>query len=184
MSAQVQHLIEALADRVERHDAHRQLVALGAAVVEPLLHAWKEGDAARRKAILRVLSELQDERAVDVFRSSLDDRDEVVRATAAQGLYRLATPDAIEALARTIDDSPDPLHFDVTPSVQALSAIGRPALPVVLALLDSHEPRTRQRAQRVLDAVAERNDSYRWDAPEQERAESLRRLRQWLLDQR
>jgi HEAT repeat protein len=145
---------------------------------------------ANRKTMLRELMRLGDARAVDLFRASLDDSDEDVRAIAAQGLYRLRTPDAIDALVRTIDDSPDLLHYDVTPSVQALSKIGWPALPAVLPLLEAAEPRTRQHAEKVLRAiVGERgnalwreNGSYGWDAPEDERAESVRRWRQWLSD--
>ena len=43
--------------------------------------------------------------------------------------------DDIGGLIATINDSPDPSHGDLTPSVHALVKLGLPALPLVLPLL-------------------------------------------------
>ena len=59
--------------------------------------------------------------------------------------------DDIARLIATINDSPDPSHGDLTPSVHALVRIGLPALPSVLPLLESEDKWTRLRAQRVLE---------------------------------
>ena len=59
--------------------------------------------------------------------------------------------DDIAHLIATINDSPDPSHGDLTPSVHALVQLGVPALPSVLPLLMSDDKWTRLRAQRVLE---------------------------------
>lgn len=62
----------------------------------------------------------------------------------------------IEKLIRTLDEDPDPLHSDITPSVLRLNEIGIPAAKAVLDLLDASEFLTRKRAQRVLEGVVMR----------------------------
>ena len=59
-------------------------------------------------------------------------------------------------LVRTIDESPDPLHVDFTPSVIILSELGPAAAQAVLDLLDAPEFLTRKHAQRVLEGVVMR----------------------------
>ena len=111
----------------------------------------------------------------------------------------------IDQLLATINDSPDPLHFDLTPSVHALSKMGLRVLPSLLPLLSSADLRTRQRAQRVLERVTfdkisetikprplsdaartawtklwEENGSYKWDAPEDQRETAVARWREWI----
>ena len=46
----------------------------------------------------------------------------------------------IARLVATINDSPDPSHGDLTPSVHALVRLGLPALPSVLPLMASAPP--------------------------------------------
>jgi hypothetical protein len=58
-----------------------------------------------------------------------------------------------EDLARAIDDDPDPMHLDVTPAAQELGAMGLPAVPAILGVLEAEHPDTRLRAQRALEAV-------------------------------
>lgn len=62
----------------------------------------------------------------------------------------------IEKLIRTIDENPDPLHGDFTPSVLKLSELGIPGAKAVLDLLDAPEFLTRKHAQRVLEGVVMR----------------------------
>lgn len=115
--------------------------------------------------------------------------------------------DELARLIATINDSPDPSHGDLTPSVHALTRIGLPALPAVLPLLESDNQWTRLRAQRVLERVTrawvrertperpmtrkadyawvalwEANGNYDWEAPPAERAAALAHWRSWLKD--
>lgn len=206
MTEPVETLIEQLADPDARDTARARLVAEGASSVGPLLDALqKSREPLRRKAILQVLPELRDGRVEERLRSLLNDDDEEIRAAAAAGLRRLGATDALQACLATIDDAPDPLHYDVTPSVLALAQFGLSVLPSILPLLDSPEPRTRQHAQKVLELVTldevshsvkpralsdaargqwmelwSRNGSYQWDASEGQRKEAMRLWEEWL----
>ena len=116
--------------------------------------------------------------------------------------------DDIARLIATINDSPDPSHGELKPSVHALVRLGLPALPAVLPLLESDDKWTRLRAQRVLERTTrawvgegipprpvtrqadyawielwERNGSYNWEAPAAERADALARWKSWLEGQ-
>jgi len=111
----------------------------------------------------------------------------------------------IARLIATINDSPDPSHGDLTPSVLALIQLGLPALPSVLPLLGSEDKWTRLRGQRVLERttrawVRERapgrsasreadytwmelwqdNGAYDWEAPPEARTAAIERWRTWL----
>lgn len=164
------------------------------------------GDPAARRAVLRRIAAAGGPAAAEVFRRLLtSSEDEVERSTAAAGLRALGTEDALEATVRTLDDAPDPLHFDATASVKALSKMGLAGARAVLPLLSAPDPRTRRRAEKVLRATAfdqvrrrvrprplsnaaqeafaalwEENGAYHWDAPEEAREASLRRWRAWL----
>lgn len=161
----------------------------------------------QRRAIVQVLSEFNDPRVNDLFETLLTNPDEDIRAAAAAGLRTLGSANALQASLATINDAPDPLHFDVTPSVLALANVGFPVLESVLPLLDSPDPRTRQHAQKVLELVTSRdivasakprslaasarqewadlwsrNGSYQWDADEGARKEARVRWESWLQD--
>lgn len=113
--------------------------------------------------------------------------------------------DDIARLVATINDSADPSHGDLTPSVLALVRLGLPALPSVLPLLESDDKWTRLRAQRVFERttkawVHERtpgrgssreadyawlklwqdNGAYDWEAPPAERTAAVARWQSWL----
>jgi HEAT repeat protein len=94
------------------------------------------------------------------LRKALDDPDEQVRSEAAVALAELGEPEALDALIRTIDDAPDPLHLDMTPSVRALGAYGRDAFPPLLDLLDAPEELTRLHAQRALELAVYRRHGF------------------------
>jgi len=114
-------------------------------------------------------------------------------------------PDEVARLVAAINEHPDPAHGDLTPAGDALVRIGLPALPHVLPLLQSTDPFTRLRAQRVLERATlawvkqrvpslpltrradfawrelwERNGAYDWQADSAARDASIVRWRQWL----
>ncbi len=62
----------------------------------------------------------------------------------------------------TINENPDMLHLDYTPSVHKLSECGLLAGIAILALLDREDTWERYRAQRVLEGVVQRK--YGWQA--------------------
>ena len=187
-----------------RERAKLELLERGSSVMNDLLLALEQQSTPNLVApILRLLLQLGDSRALDAFNHGLRSDDEEIRAISAQGLYRLGAPNALEAALFTIDDSPDPLHADVTPSIRTLTAFGLPALPSVLSLLDANEPRTRQHAQKALEQITynlvtrraklhssqalegwqelwEQNGNYQWDAPPTQRAIAIRLWQRWL----
>ncbi|HEX8852003.1 MAG TPA: hypothetical protein VF754_00875, partial [Pyrinomonadaceae bacterium] len=186
------------------HAAREELIRLRP--VDELLSALaRSTDAEEGKTLLRLLLELKDARAEAAFRLALDSAVEEVRALGALGLHRLGAHDSLAACVATIDDAPDPLHFDTTPSVRALSEMGIPALRAVLPLLEAEDPRTRQHAQKVFELVTlahvssqlnppplsniarerwmklwESHGSYAWNQPEEARREAVRHWTQWL----
>jgi hypothetical protein len=140
----------------------------------------------------------------DALRRALEDPDENVRADAAARLAELGDPGALEACLRTLDDGADPAHLDITPAVRALGRIGERALPALLEPLGADASMTRLHAQRAFESVvyarhgfqpgqgfpsaadeaAARDDliavGYAYDAPAEERAAAVARLRERL----
>ncbi len=191
-------------DPLVQNEGVSEAVALGGAAVPGLMAVLDEpGDDTRAQAMF-ALSEIADARARDVFRRGLHDGDERVRSYAACGLGRLGDPDAVTALARTIGDAPDPLHADMTPSVDGLGRLGLGAVPSVLGLLMDPGELSRLRAQRALELIVSRrhgfragqgfpspaaeeqmraewtaNGDYRYDAASQDRAAAVAKWRAW-----
>jgi len=113
--------------------------------------------------------------------------------------------DVLEELVRTINDNPNPLHRELTPSVHRLIVFGDTAIPRMLDLMLSDDRDTRLRAVTVLrgivlskhgfslprgwpdDASEER---YRalwkslgnldWDSPRENRERAVKLWREWL----
>ena len=110
--------------------------------------------------VMYALSSIGDPRAVAAFRRGLDDPAESVRASAATGLARLGTEDALAACIRTLDDAPDPLHLDMTPAVDALGGMGLSAAPALLAPLASANSLTRLHAERALQQIVYRKHGW------------------------
>jgi len=86
----------------------------------------------------------------------IDSSDGDVLSRAAVALHRLGHARALEACLRTLDDAPDPLHADRTPSVQCLIEIGEPALPPFIDRLESEDRDTRMHAERAVQGIARR----------------------------
>jgi hypothetical protein len=132
----------------------------------------------------------------------LNSEDGLVRSSAAVALHSARHPAALDSCLRTLDDAPDMLHADVTPSVLCLIEIGMPSLPGLLDPLMSPNPITRLHAERAVlgitrqrfgfDGLAWPTGAYeRWanfwktdinydrDASVEARAEAVERLRRW-----
>ncbi|MCB1037503.1 MAG: hypothetical protein KDD47_26970 [Acidobacteria bacterium] len=71
----------------------------------------------------------------------------------ATSSYSLASAVEVARLVAALDEAPDKLHSDVTPSVRRLIEIGEPTLDAVLDQMLSESEPTRLRAQRVLEGV-------------------------------
>lgn len=115
----------------------------------------------------------------------------------------------IENLLQTIDDSPDRLHADFTPSVLKLIELGLPGARVVIDLLAAPKFETRRHAQRVVEGVVMRlhgwrpgqgypdpsgqektqalltaNGAYQADASPEARNQAIEKWRHWLKAQK
>ena len=122
------------------------------------------------------------------------------------GGSQVASDDEIRKLVATLNDAPDTLHNDFTPSVRRLGELGVPAAFAVLPLLDADDEMARARAQNVLSQVVNRrlgwvpnrgyadphagqemmraiweaNGSYDSKAPSEKRQKSIALWREWL----
>jgi hypothetical protein len=88
--------------------------------------------------------------------AAVDGPDENARARAARRLFELRDPHALEANLKTLDDAPDPLHLDYTPSVHALVALGRPALAPLYDRMAAPAELTRRRAMNAVAGITQR----------------------------
>lgn len=143
-------------------EAAATLVRSGKPAVPALLELLRAGGSADTQArVLFILSEIADSRASAAFETALESADARARAYAARGLFRLRHPAALEALVKTLDDAPDELHGDRTPSVDALGEMGSRAVPSLLSLLDEPNEPTRMHAQRALEAIVNRRFGFK-----------------------
>ena len=150
----------------ERAKALAALVGQGRAASGLLVKALDSDDDQLRVQAARGLSEIADPATAGALDAATRDEEATVRGHAAVGLARIGDPRAVDALIRTIDDLPDPLHYPYTAAVYALEALGRPAVPAVLPLLDSDDPNTRRRALVILQSVVPGSEA--WDAAQWE----------------
>jgi HEAT repeat protein len=127
----------------------------------PLVRALDSDDAEIRAQAARGLSEIADPATAERLAAATEDEQAEVRAFAAVGLARIGDPRAVDALVKTIDELQDPLHYPYTAAVYALEAIGEPAVPAVVGLLNADDPNTRRRAQVVLSSAVPGSEG--WD---------------------
>jgi HEAT repeat protein len=190
-----------------RADAIERLVELSANAAEALIPLARDAADDVRAAAMDALARIAVAAAVPAFREGLRDRDERVRSHAARGLTRLGHEDALQACLSTIDDNPDPLHLDSTPSAHALGDMGLKAVAPLLDLMGSADRDTRMHAQRALELLIARrfgfqpgrgfldsnaqkavhrlwqaNDDYDFAASAERRDAAIDHWRRWLSD--
>ena len=181
------------------------LVELGADSVEALPPLARDASEDVRAAAMDALAQIANAAAIPTFREGLGDRDERVRSHAARGLTRLGDRQALQACLDTIDDNPDQLHLDLTPSVHALGEMGLGAVAPLLDLMGSAQRDTRMHAQRALEMIVahrfgfrpgrgfpdagadeaarrlwQTNGDYDFDAAVAQREDAIARWRRWL----
>ena len=108
----------------------------------------------------------------DKLLAELDSTDENVRARAAVELHKQGHASALEACLRTLNDAPDALHADRTPSVACLIEIGELALGPLLDRLASEDRVTRMHAERAVQGITRRRfgfDGIAWPPGAMER---------------
>lgn len=150
----IQELLRKLGNPRTQATAKAELRRMGGKIFSEL-HEFVEStadEAARMKALALVV-DMTDSRSLPLFWRLLSSPIPAVRSFAAQGLYKQNSPDAAAALVQTINDNPDMLRRESTPSVAALMDMGLESLPHILPLLDAHGRDTRLRAQTVLMRV-------------------------------
>jgi len=194
-------------DPLVQNEGVREAIALGAAAVPELVALLDLPDDDTRAQAMFALSEIADGRARTAFRRGLDDGDERVRSYAARGLGRLGDPAAMTAFVQTLGDAPDPLHADMTSSVDGLGRLGLVSVSSLLDLLMDPDMLVRLRAQRALELIVSRrhgfragqgfpspvaeeemraqwqaNGNYRYDASSEERAAAVSKWRRWAAE--
>jgi HEAT repeat protein len=144
------------ADQDEQAQAMAGLVGAGRRATGPLVDTLRSADAGVRAHAAQALAEIGDPAAEATFRELLGDAIGTVRARGAQGLAAIGAAGAVDALAATIDELPDLLHYPYTLSVRALIAMGWSVVAApVSRLLTADDPVTRARAVLVLRSLLE-----------------------------
>src|SRR4051812_18237775 len=191
-------------DALTRENAAAKAIAIGRAAARPLERLIESTAGAARAPAMYALSRVADPESAAVFLRGIEDADPRVRSHAAAGLVRIKHPQALDAAIATLNDAPDPLHNDVTPSVYALADIGMAAIPRVLDTMNSADEMTRLRAQLALERIVMRrhgfveangfaspegedefrqlwvsNGSYAYDADGNSRGTATERWREW-----
>jgi HEAT repeat protein len=152
----IETLVDTLgaADPNERARALAELVGAGRRATPALIEALAGTDPSVRVQVAQALAEIADPSAEQAYVDLLEDPEPAIRGRGAQGLAAIGAPRAIDALARTIDDLPDLLHYPSTLAVQALIAQGPKAAVAAAPLLQAPSPVTRERAVLVLRSLA------------------------------
>ena len=107
-------------------------------------------DWAQRRDALRALKDAAPDVAVPALIAALDDSENQVRIAAAQTLALFRTPEAVAALVQALNDQ-DYLVCDAVS--EALKGVGQPAVPGLIALLESDNANARSAAVDILGTI-------------------------------
>lgn len=193
-------------DVMTQNEGVAAAIRIGSAAVPGLLSLLANRGISRAQ-VMYALAQIGDSRAQQAFLAGLKSADERERAYAAQGLVRIGHPDAIAACLQTLNDAPDPLHLDRTPSVAALGEMGLKPVPSLLESLMDKDETTRLHSQRALELILSRrhgfrsgqgfpspeaeekmraewrnNGDYDYGADAKRRGEAVAKWRQWLAE--
>jgi len=196
-------------DVLTQNEGVQELIGIGRPAVSELITVLDDQSAGTRAQAMYALSQIGAPETAEAFKKGLSDEDERVRAYAAAGLSRINDPDALAAAIQTINDAPDEMHLDLTPSVFALAGMGLSAVTPLLDLLIADDENTRLHAQRALEMIVARrhgfeagkgfpteaarddteaewqaNGNYNYAAPAAERLASVEKWREWLRNEK
>ncbi len=145
----------ALGNDAQTEQAAQALGKEGDILLPNLAALLAHSDPDRRWWAVRALAAVGTPAAYDRIVTALEDSEADVRAAAAQGLGELGeqgltTPAAISALVRCLDDS-SPLVARIV--ADGLARIGEPAVPALIAALQSASTPVRAGAARALSII-------------------------------
>ena len=123
-------------DRAVRDAATAALRKIGQAAVPALISALQDPNGNVQEAAVSILKDLADPRAVEPLIGCLTSQNWVLRMHAAKGLGITGDESAVACLVPLLIDPVKAVRVDAT---EALSRIGRPALPTLLAALRHQE---------------------------------------------
>ena len=134
-------------DEAEKEAAAERLMALGAPVVPDLETALQAGDQDARWWAARALAGIKGPEAARALLGALQDPDEDVRVCAILGLGERRELAAVEPLLLLMRNSGEYARRHIG---DALSKIGEPAAPALIATLGDEQAAVRAQAARAL----------------------------------
>ncbi len=145
------NLIEDLisGDEVRAESAASQLIQLGGSAISALEPLLKASDADHRWWAVRTLAQMSESDA-DYFIKALNDSSSEVRQAAALALAVHPAENAAPALVRALNDNDAMLQ---TLAANALSAIGKPVVPILMDEFPLASASVKIHLMRVLDEV-------------------------------
>jgi HEAT repeat protein len=160
--ATAEDLIARLSPRstLESEQALAQLIEMGGQAIPALLAQIDDLHSNIRPLAMQALAEIADASCADRFYQAVHDKDEAVRAWAANALVRLRDPRRVEALLDTFNDQTIDLPGPHTFSSAALVEEGPSVLPHIAPLLANANLFTRERAFWVIAGIVAKMPAY------------------------
>jgi HEAT repeat protein len=147
----ISFLAEAMRDNVPeiRSAAVRGLGKIGAHAVPTLIAALEDRKAARRE-IVETLGEIRDLRSVPILIKALKNSDPEIQIASARSLGQIGNISAIPDLIETLGDT----DYSISKAAKyALFSIGRSAVPNLVEVMKSTEPRIRAAGAELLGST-------------------------------
>jgi HEAT repeat protein len=145
---------------MESEQALAQLIEMGSHAVPALLEQIDDPNSNIRPLAMQALADIADASCADRFYQAVCDKDEAVRAWAANALVKLKDPRRVEALLHTFNDQTIDLPGPHTLSSAALVEEGQPVLPHIAPLLGDANQFTRERAFWVIAGIVANMPAY------------------------
>lgn len=129
-----------------------KIAAIGSDVLPALKKTISSADPDDRWWALRAAAEIPSPETSDLLVNALDDPDPSVRQCAALGLRLVPDPQAVPKLIASLDDRD---HLFVSLVAAALIAIGEPAVPALLDIMENRARTVRLEAVRALALIGD-----------------------------